>query len=152
MSDRVIVHSGAAGLIVEAMGAGSPVVCLHAGVADRRVWHETTALLTDRHRVYTYDRRGFGDTEFRKEAFSHVDDLAAVIDATEADPVILIGNSLGGKIALDYSLDHGDRVAGLVLVAPAVGGAPAPGRIAASVVKLDEAIEAADAAGDSDLV
>jgi pimeloyl-ACP methyl ester carboxylesterase len=152
MSERISVHSGGAELIGDVVGAGPPVVCLHAGVADRRVWAGTSALLCAQHRIYTYDRRGFGDTLYEAEAFSHVEDLGAVITATKVAQVIVIGNSLGGKVALDYSLEHADRVAGLILVAPGVSGAPPPEHMAPSVAQLDEAIDAADEAGDGDLV
>lgn len=152
MTSEMIVPSGAAELVCDVAGTGPTVVCLHAGVADRRVWAGTISRLSTRFRLYAYDRRGYGETRYEPESFSHVDDLASVVAATRSDKVILIGNSLGGKVALDYTLGHPDRVAGLVLVAPAVGGAPHPVDIAPSVVALDEAVDAADDAGDNDEV
>lgn len=150
MTDRLIVPSGAAELVCDVAGTGPAIVCLHAGVADRRVWDGTVSMLSSRYRIFAYDRRGYGETRFEPESFSHADDLGCVVAATGSDKVILIGNSQGGKVALDYSLDHADRVAGLILVAPAVSGAPPPTGIAPSVVALDQAMDAADERGDND--
>src|ERR1700712_699611 len=65
---------------------GAPaVVFLHANVADRRAWHGVLELLEqDDVQTVAYDRRGFGETPpgDPSVAFSHLDDLVAVLDAT----------------------------------------------------------------------
>ena len=100
---------------------GPRVVLLHAGVADRRAWRDVApelhAMGAD---VLAYDRRGFGETPASAEPFRHVDDLLGLLDG----PAWLVGNSMGGAIALDAALLAPDAVAGLVLIAPAVSGAP----------------------------
>ena len=100
---------------------GPRVALLHAGVADRRVWRDVApelhALGAD---VLTLDRRGFGETPAGDETFRHVDDLLAMLDG----PTWLVGNSMGGALALDAALLAPEQVAGLVLIAPAVSGAP----------------------------
>lgn len=125
-------------LVVETAGArlmgerwpgadGAPVaVILHSAVTDRRSWREVAARLAPRVAVITYDRRGFGETGPAAARFSHLDDILALLDAVADGPVWLLGNSAGGGLALDAALAEPDRVAGLVLVAPAVSGAPAP--------------------------
>ncbi len=148
MSHRTEIKSGAARLACDVTGAGPAIVCLHAGVADRRIWEESTRHLADRYRVYSYDRRGYGETVYQPQPFSNVTDLASVINATEEEGVVLIGNSLGGRIALDYTLDNSDRVAALILIAPAISGAPGPAEYSPRVQELDAATEAADEAGD----
>jgi pimeloyl-ACP methyl ester carboxylesterase len=148
VSKRIRISSGAAELACDVTGHGPPLVCLHAGVADRRVWEETTALLGEPYRVYAYDRRGFGETTYTPEAFSHVTDLGAVIDRTEAESVVVIGNSQGGRIALDYALDHPERVRVLILVAPAISGSPMPEDVPAWILDLDGSADAAWEAGD----
>ena len=55
------VRSGTASLAVTETGSGSPVVLLHAGVADRRSRHAVMRALADRSRLVAYDRRGFGN-------------------------------------------------------------------------------------------
>jgi pimeloyl-ACP methyl ester carboxylesterase len=108
-------------------GAGSPVVLLHAGVADRRGWRDVAPRLGAP--VVAYDRRGFGETPPGPAGFSHLDDLWAVLDATVAGPVWLVGNSMGGALALDAAVSAPERVAGLVLIAPAVSGQPDPAQL-----------------------
>lgn len=152
MTERFEITSGTARLVCDSNGHGPPIVCLHAGVADRRIWTAPAKHLSEHHRIYAYDRRGYGDTTYTPETFSNVADLAAVIAATEADQVALIGNSLGGRIALDYTLDNLDRVSALVLIAPAISGAPMPAGFSPRVEELDAATEAADEAGDLDEV
>ena len=56
------VRSGAAVLAAERAGAGQALVCLHAGVADRRMYGAQMQGLSDRFQVISYDRRGFGET------------------------------------------------------------------------------------------
>jgi pimeloyl-ACP methyl ester carboxylesterase len=135
-------------------GDGPPIALLHAGVADRRSWagvaEPLAALGAD---VFAYDRRGFGDTPARSQDFRHLDDLLVVLDATTQErPAWLVGNSQGGLIALDLALSAPERVAGLVLLAPAVSGAPEPedDDLDDATRRLSDAIDAAYEAGRLD--
>jgi pimeloyl-ACP methyl ester carboxylesterase len=107
-------------------GAGTTIVLLHAGVCDRRSWSEVGAQLAGAGRdVVAYDRRGFGDVAPASAPFRHVDDLLAVLDAVSPGaPAWLVGSSMGGQVALDAALEAPERVAGLVLLAPAISGDP----------------------------
>lgn len=144
------IASGRATLAAESAGEGAPVVLLHAGVADRRMWRtEIDALAAAGYRAVAYDRRGFGETLHADESWSHVGDLVAVLDRVAPDgPAILVGCSQGGRIAIDAALAHPGRVRALVLVAPGVSGAPeagpAPPAIQAWLDRVDEAEEAND--------
>ena len=146
------VSSGGALLAGEFAGDGLCVVMLHAGVADRRMWRSTFAMLSKTRRVITYDRRGFGETVTPDEDFSHAGDLAAVLDHHTCERATLIGCSQGGRIAIDFALAHPGRVERLVLIASALFGAPQPNEyppdIAARLADLDDA----EARGDVDRV
>jgi pimeloyl-ACP methyl ester carboxylesterase len=132
-------------------GAGATIVLLHAGVCDRRSWREVGARLGDAGRdVVAYDRRGFGDVPPAGAPFRHVDDVLAVLDAVSADaPAWLVGSSMGGQVALDAALEAPERIAGLVLLAPAISGDPEPDEEAvnAETGGLANAIDAAWTAG-----
>lgn len=125
-------------------GDGTPVVLLHAGIADRRAWRDVVPLL--RAPVVTYDRRGYGETPPGPEGFSHLDDLFAVLDATVDGPAWLVGNSMGGALALDAAVTAPARLAGLVLIASAVSGEPDPEELDPQMQRGMAAWEAA--AGD----
>ena len=150
-SGRAELHAGVFG--PGATEGGAPaVLLLHAGVADRRGWGPLVAALATRHRGVAYDRRGFGDTTYDPEPHSPIDDALAVMDAVSLDRVVAVGNSQGGRVALDLALTHPDRVVGLVLIGTAVRGAPVPGEMSPLLSEIDRAIDDAEAAGDLDEV
>jgi pimeloyl-ACP methyl ester carboxylesterase len=102
---------------------GPAVVLLHANVADRRSWRLVFDQLDrDAFDLVAYDRRGFGATPLGEEDFTHVEDLEAVLDAIEAERALLVGNSMGGAVALDLALTQPERVAGLVLLGAGATG------------------------------
>jgi pimeloyl-ACP methyl ester carboxylesterase len=129
---------------------GMPVLFLHANVADSRMWQSQWDWLATTHPVASYDRRGFGESRtLHPMPHSNVTDLWAVMDALGYDRVVLVGCSLGGRVAIDAALARPDRVGGLVLVAPGVSGAPTAHH-GDPVNALMDAISAAAARGDLD--
>lgn len=145
------VSSGSATLIGDDVGDGGAIVGLHAGVADRRSWRPLRPYLTPTHRLVTYDRRGFGDTTYTPELHDPIADLLAVLDATSIPDAALMGNSMGGRLAIDATLLHPDRVRALILIGSAISGATylSPEELDAPVRALADALEAAEHAGDT---
>jgi pimeloyl-ACP methyl ester carboxylesterase len=144
------IASGGATLAADVVGSGAPVVFLHAGVCDRRMWAAQRDGVGASTMAIAYDRRGFGETSAAPEDFSAVADLMAVIDAlANGAPAILVGCSQGGRIALDAALRHPASVRALVLIAPSVSGAPAAIHRPA-IAPLLAALKAAEEAGDLD--
>ncbi len=147
------VPSGDASLAVYASGTASgeaPIVFLHAGVCDSRMWTGSFETFAPTRRVVAYDRRGFGATAMGAEHFSSVDDLWAVMDALAIERAVLVGCSQGGRIALDATLERPERVAGLVLVAAAIGGSPEETHPDSRLAALSDRYEKAKAADDLD--
>ncbi|MFO1323955.1 MAG: alpha/beta fold hydrolase [Burkholderiales bacterium] len=152
-SEPFAVASSQARIVGEAAGAGAPVVFLHAGVADRRMWRAELAALAPKYRAIAYDRRGFGDTLRVDEPYAHVTDLCAVLDAlAPRAPAILVGCSQGGRVAVDAALAHPDRVRALVLVAPAISGAPEVTSFPPAIRNWLDNVERAEAAADVDRI
>lgn len=126
----------------EVVGAGDAVVLLHAGPVDSRVWDRVLADLAGTHRVVRYDGRGSGRSSQPQAPFSFVDDLVAVLDHLGIDWAVLVGQSLGGMVAVDAALAHPERVGGLVLVGAGLSGYPWPE--IPQLGALDEALGAGD--------
>jgi 3-oxoadipate enol-lactonase len=106
-------------------GPGVPIVLLHPGVGDSRVWDPVIARLEGR-RVVRYDVRGYGRSALPTSEFSLVGDLVSVLDQLGLEQVVLVGCSMGGDTALRLAVDDPARVRALVLLCPGVSGFPWP--------------------------
>ena len=148
MAETFIVRRGDGDLAGERWpGDGPVIVLLHEGIADRRGWAAVAGQLTGAATVLAYDRRGYGQTAPPAGPYCDTDDLLAVLDQAGADQAWLVGASAGGGLALDAACTAAARVTGLVLLAPAVSGAPEP-ELDPLTRRFDELIDQAIAAGD----
>jgi pimeloyl-ACP methyl ester carboxylesterase len=109
-------------LYFETKGRGQPLLLLHAGVADSRMWDSQFELLCQTHQVIRCDLRGFGQSGKAPGLFAYYEDIAALLKCLKIDTVGLIGASFGGYVALDFVLAHPEMVTNLILAAPALGG------------------------------
>lgn len=122
MVDSGLIDVGGGKLYYEVEGAGHPLLLIHGGLGDLRMWDDQVPLFAERCRVIRYDTRGIGRTETDDVEFSNHADAAAVLDHLGADSAYVVGQSRGGMIALDLAIDRPDRVDALVSVAGGVGG------------------------------
>jgi 3-oxoadipate enol-lactonase len=109
-------------LYVEQAGSGQPVLLLHAGVTDRRVWDLAVPPLAQRYRVIRYDGRGYGRSPAPAGPFSLVSDALAVLDHYGLPDAHFVGLSQGAATSVDVALAHPGRVRSLTLVAPGLSG------------------------------
>jgi pimeloyl-ACP methyl ester carboxylesterase len=124
MSEFTVQRAGVT-LAAEEAGEGIPVVLAHGLTATRRyVVMGSRALERGGHRVVLYDARGHGRStpaaapdDYGYETLAA--DLLALLDDRGIERAVLGGASMGAHTALRLALDHGDRVAGLVLATPA---------------------------------
>lgn len=114
-------HDGAE-IAYDLSGSGDPLVLLHAGIADRRMWEPQLPAFADRYRVVRIDLRGFGDTVADGSAFAHHEDVSAVLEGIGVGPAFIVGASMGAAVAVDLALAHPGQVAGLALLGPVVDG------------------------------
>ena len=108
---------------VQRRGTSTPLVLVHGFGGSQHDWAPVMGALPADMRLIAYDQRGFGDsTGTPGMAFSHADDLLALLDRLEIARADLCGLSLGGATALHFALNHPDRVRRLVLVSPLMVG------------------------------
>jgi pimeloyl-ACP methyl ester carboxylesterase len=109
-------------LYYEVAGEGGPLVLVHAGIADGRMWDAQVDTFSRRYRVIRPDMRGFGRSPMVAGPYSHHADLRALLDALEVGRAAFVGCSMGGATVIDFALENPERVEALVLVGSAVGG------------------------------
>lgn len=97
-------------------GRGAPVVLVHSGITDSRMWRAQLESFAAHHRVLTYDLRGFGRSTIPAEAYVHHVDLKSLLDAFDIEAAVVVGASLGGDVALALAVEYPERVEALVLV------------------------------------
>ena len=107
-------------------GQGFPVVFLHGLGADHHQWNENMPAVQDRFRVLAIDFPGHGKSD-RVHGYEYgipkfCSALIALFDARGIDKAVLVGNSMGGQVAIYTALHHPDRVARLILVDAAGAG------------------------------
>ncbi|QYO75437.1 alpha/beta fold hydrolase [Devosia salina] len=145
------IDIGGATLTGLEQGDGLPVVFLHAGVCDKRMWLDQMQAVADAgwHAI-AYDRRGYGETTSADEPFSHLEDLEALLEALDVHAAVLVGCSMGGGLAVDFALAHPGRVIGLVLIGTSITGAPWTATAEERAIEMAE--EDAWERGDLDLL
>jgi 3-oxoadipate enol-lactonase len=111
----------------EVTGSGSPLVLCHGLGGNHAIWWRQLDRFAADHTVITWDQRGFGNSSCAGGDFGPGParrDLAVLLDATcPGEPVHLLGQSLGGWVALGFALARPDRVRSLVLSTTLAGAA-----------------------------
>ncbi len=105
-------------------GEGPPVVLAHGLGASKASFLPTVGALAAHHRVIAIDLPGFGDSAkpvgpaYDAPYFARA--VVALLDALDLDRASIVGNSMGGRVALELGLSHAERVDRLVLYAPSL--------------------------------
>lgn len=138
-------------LYYEVKGEGRPLLLLHAGVADSRMWDDQFDVFAEKYRVVRFDYRGFGRSNMPAGSFSNVEDVRALLDFLGIDSSYIIGVSFGGLIGLDFTLAYPERVEALILGAPSVSGDMPSDRVRQFWREEDEMIEDGELEGATEL-
>jgi 3-oxoadipate enol-lactonase len=121
---RGFAELNGAKLYYEAIGAGHWLVLLHEGIADSRMYDDQFNTFAERYRVVRFDIRGFGQSDLPPddEPVALHEDLYGLLAFLGIKKTYMLGMSMGGAIALDFTLSHPDMVDALILVSSGVSG------------------------------
>jgi pimeloyl-ACP methyl ester carboxylesterase len=134
------------GLYREVAGDGEPVVLLHAGLGDSRMWEGQWNAFSARYRTVRCDLRGWGRSPIGPGSFSNAADVLALCGELAIERAALVGISMGGQVALELAVARPELVSALVLA-----GASLPGHEWSDPVRaVQDEEEAALARGDVD--
>jgi esterase len=99
-------------------GAGAPIVILHGLLGSARNWATIAKQLAGTHRVLALDLRNHGSSPWADEMSyeSLAEDVAALVARLALPPPVVVGHSMGGKVAMQLALAHGQTVGRLVVV------------------------------------
>lgn len=103
----------------EVGGSGRNIVLLHCWAGSKEYWKWTIQALTPHFRVYALDLKGFGDSDKPDDGYAMADFsrlIAEFFNALGISKAILVGHSMGGKIAINFAQAYPDKVDKLVLV------------------------------------
>jgi len=108
----------------EIAGEGDPIVLVHGFTLDTRMWDDQFTEFSKRYRVIRYDVRGFGKSSVPEEGkpYSHSRDLKELLDHLNIKKTCVIGLSMGGSLAINFTLEYPDCVSSLITVDSVVNG------------------------------
>jgi pimeloyl-ACP methyl ester carboxylesterase len=114
-SDDIDLH------LLEWSDAGVPLLLLHGFGNEAHIWDDFAPAVAPHYRTLALDHRGHGDSAWADDVSGYdldvlVDDLEAVTAGLEIERLVLVGHSLGGRVATLFAGRHPERLAGLVLV------------------------------------
>lgn len=140
------VNSNGTQLYYEIAGKGHPLVLIHGELLNNRIWDGQFLEFAQQYTVIRYDMRGFGKSQMGNVRYAHRQDLYNLLHFLEIDKTYLLGLSLGGSVAIDFTLEHPELVDALILASSSVGGYD---DYSPEAQELDADLEAAVAEGDA---
>lgn len=144
-------------LYFEMAGTGDPLVFLHAGIADHRMWDAQFYTFAENYQVIRYDARGYGKSKVEaggdgtEEEFVHFHDLYLLLRALEVDSATLIGSSMGGSTAIDFALAQPLLTRALVLVGAVPSGYDLTGAMSSTLLEFVNAYQNGNVSEAADL-
>ena len=118
------VETASGQLSILSAGAGEPVILIHGLGATKGSFLPTVAALAGSFRTIALDLPGFGDSVKPLGAAYHPPFFARTVvdllDALDLRRAHMVGNSLGGRVALELGLRHPERVGRLAMLAPSL--------------------------------
>lgn len=116
------IETGKLRIFYERQGKGDPVLLLHAGLQDHKMWDVQVKELKNDFDIIRVDLPAHGQSNGFDTTLFTADALLAVVDKLGVDRISVVGLSLGSSAAVDFVITHPDKVDKLVLVAPGLTG------------------------------
>jgi pimeloyl-ACP methyl ester carboxylesterase len=106
--------------VLEWSSEGVPLLFLHGFGNEAHIWDDFAPSVAPYYHTLAMDHRGHGDSDWdpeqRYDAEAMVRDVEAVTESLGIDRLVVVGHSLGGRVATLFAARHSERMAGLVLV------------------------------------
>jgi len=122
VSGKADVNGGR--LHYEVYGHGAPLVFLHAGIADSRMWDRQVNYFSGKYTVVRFDTRGYGQSDAPTAPYAPAEDLYALLQFLKLDRASIVGSSIGGTQAIDMAAAHPQAVSALIVIAGSPGWLP----------------------------
>ena len=122
VSKSGFIEVGEAKLFYEEMGEGEPVIMIHGGFLNHHMWDNQFETFARHYRAIRYDARNHGQSAGVADTFAHFEDLQALMKSRQIEKAIIMGLSMGGYVATDFTLQYPGQVTALVLAAPGLSG------------------------------
>jgi pimeloyl-ACP methyl ester carboxylesterase len=106
----------------ERAGEGFPVVLVHPGFWDSRIWEPQFEEFPRHHDTIRYDLRGSGRSDPPSGSVSQLHDLARLLEELKIERCAIVGCGSGGRLAIDAALAMPEVVDAIVPVAPGLSG------------------------------
>lgn len=138
-------------LYYEIAGEGHPLVLNHGGLVDHHLWDDQFEEFARYFKVIRYDIRGFGASGMIKsgmEPYSMERDLHSLLQFLGIEKTYVLGLSMGGALAIDFTLQYPEMVDALITVGAGLSGftEPDPEDLQAKFAEMDEAFKRGDIA------
>jgi len=118
-----IARFGQSEVYYEIAGEGEPtVILMHGGLLDCHMWDEQFELLVKTHRVLRYDASAHGQSILPPDVYWDHIDLRELMNTLEIERAVLVGLSMGGKVAIDLALENPERVQAIMAVSSGLSG------------------------------
>src|SRR5829696_5969874 len=109
-TENGVAEVNGAPIAYDVAGSGPPVLLLHAGLGDRRMWDAQVPGFAEHFTVVRFDARGFGETRKPDVPFSPYADAMELLDHLGISRAHLIGVSMGSQTAIEAAIAAPERV------------------------------------------
>jgi len=136
-------------LYYEVAGTGHPLLLIHGGLVDRRLWDDQFDVFAQHYQVIRFDVRSFGDSApitAETPPYSLEEDLYSLLKFLGIEKTYVLGLSMGGAIAINFTLMYPEMVDALIPVAMGLSGFEPAEEDKASEAEVDEAMRSGNVA------